>query len=174
MSNSKQIIKFIKDQLKAGTSKTQIASELASNYEPKEYERFLKDFPEPELKAKYKTLNQILIACIAINIPFKLLAVFGLELAPVGILIFCLMSLVISVCLILYLSSFRAMAYLVTFLLTMQGLGQLVQGLEIALATGNVITILLASIQTLSIILVLFLSIFLWKKVHPGYKFFSK
>src|SRR3989338_8339059 len=104
MSNKKEIVGFIKEQIKQNTPKSQIENELSSKYEPKEYEKILKDFPEPSLKEKYKLLNNIIIGCIVFVTLLKLLAIIRIasEFGIIAILGFLALGLLIPVFLIVY------------------------------------------------------------------------
>ena len=134
----------------------------------------LKDFPEASLADQYKTYNNVIIACIAILIPFRLLSMLGFGFGVKGTLLAMAFSLVIPVALIWYLTSFRASAYLVTIILSINGLAKSIPGSLEAFKSADMILSSVLVFNLLLMAIVIFMSIFVWKKVHPNYKLFSK
>ncbi len=176
MSNKDQITRFIKEKIREKVSKTQIETELASKYEEKEYRKILRDFPEPALKEKYKITNGVLVACIIIITLFKLLSILeiGFSLGVIPILLLCLIGLVIPTILVVYLFSCRASIYIVTTFLLLSGFVRSFRGTEELFASADVISISIFALKKFIGLLAICLSIFLWKKIYPNYKFFSK
>lgn len=175
MSHKKQIHQFIKSKIKEGIPKKQIATELASQYQKKEYKKLLENFPEPALKAKYKLLNNILIASIIVVTLFKVLTiiVISLDFSIAVLPIFLIAGLAIPILLITLIRSGQATGYLVTALLTFASLKGLDELPEV-FTSGDPIVIGLAILHLLLIFTIIFLSIFLLRKIHPDYKLFSK
>ena len=169
MSNKKEIIKLIKERIQQNTPKLQIESELSSKYEPKEYEKILKDFPEPSLKEKYKLLNNIIIGCIVFVTLLKLLAIIRIasEFGIIAILGFLALGLLIPVFLIVYLLQYRKNAYLITIVLTVMSLSNIFDGVDKIFASGKGIGIGLFFFQLIIVILLISLPIILLKKLFP-------
>lgn len=61
MSNKKEIIKIIKEKIILNIPKAEIEKELSLKYTNEEFNKILTNFPEPELKQKYKKNNKTLI-----------------------------------------------------------------------------------------------------------------
>lgn len=176
MSNKKEIIQFIKDKIKQNTPKAQIQTELSSKYEVKEYEKILKDFPEPELKERYKVLNGLLITFTVIITLIKVLSILslGAEFGAIGVSAFLVIGLFINVAIIIYLLSYRASAYLLAFTFTVLSISKVFEGGDIVFSSGSLFVIGIYLINIIGVLSILILSIILFKKVHPDYRLFSK
>jgi hypothetical protein len=61
MPNKKEITKIIKEKIKLNVPKVEIEKELSSKYKPEEFVKILAEFPEPEVKLKYKKNAKFLV-----------------------------------------------------------------------------------------------------------------
>ncbi|OGZ73062.1 MAG: hypothetical protein A2908_01925 [Candidatus Staskawiczbacteria bacterium RIFCSPLOWO2_01_FULL_38_12b] len=169
MSNKKEIVGFIKEQIKQNTPKSQIENELSSKYERKEYEKILKDFPEPSLKEKYKLLNNTLIACVSIMTLFKLLTIveIGSEFGVIAVLIFLVIGLLIPIYLVIYLLQYRRGAYIITIALTVLSLRNFFDGVDEIFTSGNWLYIGIFFFGLILVILLILIPAILLKKLWP-------
>ena len=160
MSNKKEIVKVIKERIKSNIPKIEIEKELVSKYKTEEFIKILADFPEPELRKKYKTHNIVLIIFVVIATLLKLISIVVMEPGTVPISFLLLISIIIPTILIVGLLSFRKNSYGLTAAVSIFSL------LPFLKNPGELVY-LNSMLVLISIIVILSLSLFLRKKIYP-------
>jgi ABC-type multidrug transport system fused ATPase/permease subunit len=161
MSNKTEITQFIKERINQNISKSQIETELSSKYQNTEYEKILKDFPEPALKEKYKNFNRALIVFIAVTFLIRLINLIkmatGGMVSELGIAVtlgVSIMILSLPVVAIYLVSSYSRRGYIFTTLFYLYALQDAYKSMT------SVINLFVP-------LIIVMLSVFLYRKIFP-------
>lgn len=162
MSNKKEIIKIIKEKIKLNIPKVEIEKELVSKYKVEEFIKILADFPEPELKQKYKKHNTALIICLVLIMLFRLADVFDLSLDFGGgaMILFIVLVFGIPAYLINGLRFYRKSFYGIIIILSIASLGSFLRAPENFQYIYNTLEFIIVLVTTI-------ISIFLFRKIYP-------
>lgn len=174
MSEKKEIRTYISENLKKGYTKEQVKATLINRYPEKTVLKQLIEYPDPLLFEKYKSANYILIGFLVVITILKLFYAFSAT-GLVGIV-----TIFLNVFFIIALFRGRGWVYPVIFLFSLLGTLTSLQGFftslfgefppEYAAEGVRAFAIILSSLTLASVLGMLFLSIILWRKIHPEYK----
>lgn len=161
MSNKKEIVKIIKEKIKLNIPKVEIEKELSIKYKAEEY-KILADFPESELKQKYKKYNTVLIVCLVLIMLFRLLGVLDLNSDFGGgvMMLFIVLALGIPAYLINGLRFYRKSFYGIITILSIASLGSF-------LKTPENFQYIYYTLEFIIVLVTTIISIFLFRKIYP-------
>ncbi|BFT94141.1 MAG: hypothetical protein MNSN_03900 [Minisyncoccus archaeiphilus] len=175
MNKIKEINNLINEKIKLGLTKGELEAELSSKYGKEEYRDILFDFPEKDLREKYRKHNRIIIWILVILTCFKALAYLTIlpDINPIIGIILMVVGIIIPIWIIKYLTSFRASAYMLALGMGILSTTNIFEGALEILKSGDPIIISLYFFQVILLFLVIGMSYHLFRKIHPTHSLFS-